>query len=115
MPASAATSSIEVPANPVRAKAAAAAVRIWAWRSSRCISRRVVVSVTPGILTLVRCIRKRLQFGRGTIPGGTSMTTAQVTFTETELLADHDIAEPLIANGVRCHGGFDEDGSYVSP
>jgi len=43
------------------------------------------------------------------------MTTAQVTFTETELLADHVIAEPLIANGVRCHGGFDEDGNYVSP
>jgi len=43
------------------------------------------------------------------------MTTAQVTFTETELLADHDIAEPLIANGVHCHGGFDEDGTYVSP
>jgi len=43
------------------------------------------------------------------------MTTAQVTFTETELLADHVIAEPLIANGVRCHGGFDEGGNYVSP
>ena len=43
------------------------------------------------------------------------MTTAQVEFTEAELLADHTIAEPLIAGGVRCHGGFDDDGTYVSP
>jgi len=43
------------------------------------------------------------------------MTTLQVEFTEDELLADHAITEPLIANGVRCHGGFDEDGTYVSP
>jgi hypothetical protein len=43
------------------------------------------------------------------------MTTTQVEFTEAELLADHAIAEPLIANGVRCHGGFDPDGAYVSP
>ena len=43
------------------------------------------------------------------------MTTDQVTFTEAELLADHTMAEPLIAGGVRCHGGFDDDGTYVSP
>lgn len=43
------------------------------------------------------------------------MTTEQVEFTETELLMDHDFAEPLVANGERCHGGFDEDGTYVSP
>jgi hypothetical protein len=43
------------------------------------------------------------------------MTTQQVEFTETELLMDHDFAEPLVANGQRCHGGFDEDGTYVSP
>ena len=43
------------------------------------------------------------------------MTTAQVTFTEAELLADHDVAEPLIEAGVRCHGGFADDGTYVSP
>ncbi|MFL6206170.1 MAG: hypothetical protein ACJ739_12565 [Acidimicrobiales bacterium] len=42
-------------------------------------------------------------------------TTDQVTFTEAELLADHTMAEPLIVGGVRCHGGFDEDGAYVSP
>ena len=43
------------------------------------------------------------------------MTTAQVRFTELELLADHPIEEPLIAGGVRCHGGFDEASAYVSP
>lgn len=43
------------------------------------------------------------------------MTTDQVTFTEGELLADHAVAEPLLAGGVRCHGGFDDDGTYVSP
>jgi hypothetical protein len=43
------------------------------------------------------------------------MTTQQVSFTEAELLADHTFAEPLIEGGVRCHGGFDEDGRYVSP
>jgi hypothetical protein len=43
------------------------------------------------------------------------MTTDQVTFTEAELLLDHPIAEPLIEGGVRCHGGFAEDGTYVSP
>ena len=43
------------------------------------------------------------------------MTTAQVDFTPDELLATHDYAEPLFAGGVRCHGGFTEDGTYVSP
>ena len=43
------------------------------------------------------------------------MTTLQTEFSESELLADHDIVEPLIAQGVRCHGGFDEQGNYVSP
>lgn len=43
------------------------------------------------------------------------MTTAQVEFTADELLADQPITEPLVAGGVRCHGGFDEDGNYVSP
>jgi len=41
--------------------------------------------------------------------------TAQVEFTEAELLADAPVVEPLIAGGVRCHGGFTEDGGYVSP
>jgi hypothetical protein len=43
------------------------------------------------------------------------MATLQVDYTFDELLADHDIAEPLIAGGVRCHGGFDDGGNYVSP
>jgi len=43
------------------------------------------------------------------------MGAAQVQFTEDELLADRRVAAPLIAGGVRCHGGFDEDGAYVSP
>ncbi len=43
------------------------------------------------------------------------MATAQVQFTEEELLADPPVTEPLFAGGVRCHGGFDERGEYVSP
>jgi hypothetical protein len=39
----------------------------------------------------------------------------QIRFTEAELLADHAVAEPLFAGGVRCHGGFTDDGTYVSP
>ena len=41
--------------------------------------------------------------------------TAQIEFTTDELLADAPVVEPLIAGGVRCHGGFDESGRYVSP
>jgi len=40
---------------------------------------------------------------------------AQVVWTEEELLASHPYAEPLVAAGVRCHGGFDDQGAYVSP
>ena len=43
------------------------------------------------------------------------MGTAQVEFTENELLSDLAVSEPLVAGGVRCHGGFDADGTYVSP
>src|SRR3954454_6990129 len=43
------------------------------------------------------------------------MTTSQVDYTADELLASHDFEQPLIAQGVRCHGGFDADGTYVSP
>lgn len=39
----------------------------------------------------------------------------QLEWSEAELLATDDIAEPLIAAGVRCHGGFDPDGDYRSP
>src|SRR5437763_15629378 len=43
------------------------------------------------------------------------MTTLQTEYTEQELLQSHPVAEPLIAGGVRCHGGFLDDGTYVSP
>ncbi len=39
----------------------------------------------------------------------------RTTFTTEELLASGDYREPLIANGVRCHGGFDDAGRYRSP
>ncbi len=43
------------------------------------------------------------------------MPDLQVRWSEDELLASHETVEPLIAGGVRCHGGFDEAGQYVSP
>lgn len=39
----------------------------------------------------------------------------RLDFAFAELLEDGAYAEPLIANGVRCHGGFTEDGVYRSP
>ena len=41
--------------------------------------------------------------------------TGQLEWSEADLLASHDVAEPLVAGGVRCHGGFTDDGDYVSP
>jgi hypothetical protein len=41
--------------------------------------------------------------------------TQQTEWSEHELLETHAIAEPLIAGGVRCHGGFADDGTYISP
>jgi hypothetical protein len=43
------------------------------------------------------------------------MTDLQLEYESGELLASHDVAEPLVAGGVRCHGGFLGDGTYVSP
>ena len=43
------------------------------------------------------------------------MTTLQTEYTEAELLASHAGTEPLIAGGVRCHGGFGDDGTYLPP
>jgi len=40
---------------------------------------------------------------------------APLDYSFEELLADGDYAEPLVANGVRCHGGFTADGAYRSP
>ncbi len=45
----------------------------------------------------------------------TTPATDQVDYAEPELLASHRYAEPLIVAGVRCHGGFDDDGAYISP
>jgi hypothetical protein len=41
--------------------------------------------------------------------------TDQVDYDAAELLASHRYAEPLVVAGRRCHGGFDDDGAYVSP
>jgi hypothetical protein len=43
------------------------------------------------------------------------VSNLQTDWTEAELLATHTVVEPLLAGGVRCHGGFDESGAYVSP
>jgi hypothetical protein len=43
------------------------------------------------------------------------VTTLQTEFSEAELLETLPIAEPLVAGGVRCHGGYDDSGDYVSP
>jgi hypothetical protein len=43
------------------------------------------------------------------------ITTDQTTFDPEELLASHRYEQPLFAGGVRCHGGFDSEGNYVSP
>jgi len=39
----------------------------------------------------------------------------QLHYREDELLAGHDVTEPLFAGGVRCHGGFTDEGVYVPP
>jgi hypothetical protein len=39
----------------------------------------------------------------------------RLSFSSDELLASEPGLEPLIANGVRCHGGFDATGAYRSP
>ncbi|MBV9540508.1 MAG: hypothetical protein JO167_04515 [Alphaproteobacteria bacterium] len=40
---------------------------------------------------------------------------SRLEFKPEELLASPKLDAPLIAGGVRCHGGFDADGRYVSP
>jgi hypothetical protein len=46
--------------------------------------------------------------------GGSIRGMAQTNFSAEQILSSVPYAEPLIANGVRCHGGF-VDGAYVSP
>lgn len=45
----------------------------------------------------------------------TSTTESSLTYSAEELLGNRSYDEPLIAGGVRCHGGFDTDGHYHSP
>ena len=44
-----------------------------------------------------------------------SGTDSPLHFTAEQLLDSGSYDEPLIAGGVRCHGGFDADGAYRSP
>ena len=39
----------------------------------------------------------------------------QLSYTEDELMSEHDYAEPHLADGRRLHGGFMADGSYQPP
>ena len=43
------------------------------------------------------------------------MSNLQLDYTWDEILSTHDVEEPLVLNGVRCHGGYLADGTYVSP
>jgi hypothetical protein len=43
------------------------------------------------------------------------VSNLQTHWSEAELLATDVVVEPLVAAGVRCHGGFDATGAYVSP
>ncbi|MDQ1467378.1 MAG: hypothetical protein QOH10_1793 [Actinomycetota bacterium] len=43
------------------------------------------------------------------------MSNLQTHWSEAELLATDDVVEPLIVDGIRCHGGLDDAGEYVSP
>ncbi len=43
------------------------------------------------------------------------MSSLQLEYTTEEILATNPIEEPLILEGVRCHGGFLSDGTYVTP
>ncbi len=43
------------------------------------------------------------------------MSNLQLDWTATEILADPEVAEPLVVRGVTCHGGYDADGVYRSP
>jgi hypothetical protein len=44
-----------------------------------------------------------------------SATASPLHYSEEELLSSGSFREPLFANGVRCHGGFDDEGRYCSP
>lgn len=44
-----------------------------------------------------------------------AVADAPLVWSRDELLASGPYAEPLVAGGMRCHGGFDADGRYRSP
>ena len=43
------------------------------------------------------------------------VSNLQLDWSETEILADPVVDEPLVVRGVVCHGGYDADGVYRSP
>jgi hypothetical protein len=43
------------------------------------------------------------------------VSNLQTQWSEAELLATETVVEPLVVEGIRCHGGFDAAGNYVSP
>ncbi len=40
---------------------------------------------------------------------------SKLSYSEAEILSNHPVKERLVVKGVKCHGGFDADGKYVSP
>ena len=49
------------------------------------------------------------------MPTTSASAPDRLTFTRDDLLDSGPYAAPLIAGGVRCHGGFESDGRYRSP
>lgn len=49
------------------------------------------------------------------VPGARGEVERPLVYTGTELLSNVAVERPLVANGVRCHGGFDATGRYHSP
>lgn len=49
------------------------------------------------------------------VPGDEGEVERSLVYTGSEILSSVETDRPLIANGVRCHGGFDEAGNYYSP
>ncbi len=49
------------------------------------------------------------------LPSSEVHTDERLDYSADEILASDPGLEPLIANGVRCHGGFDSAGAYRSP
>jgi hypothetical protein len=49
------------------------------------------------------------------LPSSQALTDERVAYCADEILATDPGLEPLIANGVRCHGGLDSAGAYHSP